>query len=76
MSTGFKSATVVFDAHISMGECGRASVIGDAVARGDLADLPQQLQFNKDLPASAKVEIINTSGDGLIDVLKVIHFPR
>ncbi|CAE7409111.1 unnamed protein product, partial [Symbiodinium necroappetens] len=70
------SAAVVFDAHISMGECGWASVIGDAVARGDLANLPEQLQFRQGLPASKVETIISNSGDGLIDVIKVIHFNK
>ena len=72
-----KSATMLFDAHISMVECGRASVIGDAVARQDPANLPAQLGFRGALPSGAKVEIIISNlGDGLLDVLKVVHFEK
>ena len=72
-----KSVTVLLDAHISMVECGRASVIGDSVARGALADLPDQVKFRGELPPTAKVEIIISNlGDGLLDVLKIAYFEK
>ena len=62
---------VLFDAHASMVEFGRASAVGDAVARGHVADLPEPIQFRKPLPPAAKVEIIISNlGDGLVDVVK------
>ena len=74
---GPKSIMVLFDSHISMVECGRASTIGDAVARGLLDDLPEPLRFRDALPAAAKVEIIVSKlGDGLVDVVKIVHFDK
>ena len=74
---GPKSIMVLFDSHISMVECGRASTIGDAVARGLLDDLPEPLRFRDALPAAAKVEIIVSNlGDGLVDVVKIVHFDK
>ena len=68
---------VLFDAHVSIVECGRASTIGDLVARGFLADLPKPIRFRNPLPEAAKVEIIVANlGDGLVDVVKIVHFNK
>ncbi|CAE7446861.1 hypothetical protein AK812_SmicGene12509 [Symbiodinium microadriaticum] len=50
---GPKSVMVLFDAHISMVECGRASAIGDAVEL-----------------------IVSNLGEGLVDVVKIVHFDK
>ena len=53
-----KSASVIFDVHIGIVECGSAHVIVQHVAKGELAEPPPPLAFANIPPETSKVDII------------------
>ena len=72
-----KSASVIFDVHLGIVECGSANVIGQHVAKGNLAELPPPLAFANIPPETSKVDIIiHNTGDGCMNVLKVIYLEK
>ena len=71
------TVAVLFDAHFSIPEFGRASTVGDLVRCGRLDDMPDSIRFKSPLPLTAKVDLIICNlGDGLVDVLKVVYFEK
>ena len=60
-----KSASIIFDVHLGIFECVSANVIGQHVAKGNLAELPPPLAFANIPPETSKVDIIihNTGDD-------------
>ena len=72
-----KSASIIFDAHISIPECGSACSIGNYVAQGKFAEVPPPLRFASIPPETSKVDIIiHNTGDGCVNVLKVIYLEK
>ena len=72
-----KSASVIFDVHLGIVERGSANVIGQHVAKGNLAELPPPLAFANIPPETSKVDIIiHNTGDGCVNVLKVIYLEK
>ena len=77
LDKSIKSVAVLFDAHIGIPECGRASSIGQLITAGQLSELPLPLRFRTMPPDTAKVDIIiENTGDGCINALKLVYFEK
>ena len=77
LDKSIKSVAVLFNAHIGIPECGRASTIGQLITAGQLSELPLPLRFRAMPPDTAKVDIlIENTGDGCINALKLVYFEK
>ena len=71
------TVAVLLDAQFAVPECGKASSLCKLASEGKLDEFPYEIRFLGPLPSGAKVDIIvNTLGDGFIDVLKVVYFEK
>lgn len=77
LAKGVKSIQVLFDVHLGIASCGEASGIGRLMATASYENLPEPIKFRAQVPDNSKVDLVWCSLDtGLIDVVKVIYFPR
>ena len=75
LKKGVKSVSVLFDAHIALPEFGGVPAVGEMFASNRLQELPASIKLRSPIPSSTKVDvIIYNSGDGCMDVLKVLYF--